>query len=276
MDTAKFAGQRSAYSEISAFSEFRSFEVSERHATEMNQDPSVALYTTLAKDYRAGPKDFVPGFSDIHRMVIQLLDEKLKHDQSPRVLVLGAGGGLELKAMADDREAWTFLAIDPSEPMLESAKSFVGASIAGSRVKWITGYIRDASAEVHDRCDAGTCLMTLHMIPDNASDEGKLETLKQIRKRLAPNAPFVVLDNCMDPKDSNYLVLLNRYIQFAVGSGVPEDIVRKFADTLDKHARDRNITVSPEREEELFRLAGFTNCSLFYAGLTWRGWVMNS
>jgi len=49
--------------------------------------------------YAEGPPRFVPGFADLHRMAALLLAERAPEDA--RVLVLGAGGGLELKAFAE-------------------------------------------------------------------------------------------------------------------------------------------------------------------------------
>src|SRR3546814_12413636 len=58
----------------------------------------------------------VPGMADLHRMVTLLLTE-----QSPdaaHILVVGAGGGLEVKAMAEARPDWRFGGVDPSPAML--------------------------------------------------------------------------------------------------------------------------------------------------------------
>jgi tRNA (cmo5U34)-methyltransferase len=46
-------------------------------------------------NYADGPRRFVPGLSDLHRMTGLLLAERVP--ENARVLVLGAGGGLELK-----------------------------------------------------------------------------------------------------------------------------------------------------------------------------------
>jgi hypothetical protein len=46
-----------------------------------------------------GPRRFVPGIESLHRMTGILLAERVPSDAA--VLVLGAGGGLELKAMAE-------------------------------------------------------------------------------------------------------------------------------------------------------------------------------
>jgi tRNA (cmo5U34)-methyltransferase len=60
--------------------------------------------------YAEGPPRFVPGFDGLHRMTSVLLAEHAPSDA--RVLVLGAGGGLELKALATAHPGWTFVGVD--------------------------------------------------------------------------------------------------------------------------------------------------------------------
>lgn len=70
--------------------------------------------------YLDGPRRFVPGLTDLHRMTGILLAERAPADA--RVLVLGAGGGLELKALAEAHPGWRFVGVDPSGPMLRSRR----------------------------------------------------------------------------------------------------------------------------------------------------------
>ena len=74
--------------------------------------------------YLDGPRRFVPGLADLHRMTGILLAERAPADA--RVLVLGAGGGLELKALAEAHPGWRFVGVDPAGPMLALAKQTLG------------------------------------------------------------------------------------------------------------------------------------------------------
>src|ERR1043165_7609601 len=60
--------------------------------------------------YAEGPPRFVPGYGDLHRMARILLAERVTPDAE--VLVLGAGGGLELKAFAEAEPGWRFVGVD--------------------------------------------------------------------------------------------------------------------------------------------------------------------
>jgi len=79
-----------------------------RHFLSMFSDPQAVAR------YADGPRRYVPGLADLHRMTGILLAERAPRDA--RVLVLGAGGGLELKALAEAWPDWSFVGVDPSGP----------------------------------------------------------------------------------------------------------------------------------------------------------------
>src|SRR5689334_21886532 len=108
-------------------------------STEASAKPFVEAFADPARvaQYLDGPRRFVPGLADLHRMAGILLAERAPRDA--RILVLGAGGGMDLKAMAESHPDWTFVGVDPSEPMLNLAASTLGPFSA--RVEFVQGYI---------------------------------------------------------------------------------------------------------------------------------------
>lgn len=62
----------------------------------------------------------VPGIADVHRMTALLLAERTS--DKAHILVVGAGGGLELSAMAQFQPDWTFTGVAPSSEMLDLAR----------------------------------------------------------------------------------------------------------------------------------------------------------
>ncbi|MEM9029055.1 MAG: class I SAM-dependent methyltransferase [Pseudomonadota bacterium] len=213
-----------------------------------------------AKHYAEGsPANFVPGFSIMHGLVVQLLSETAGVDG--HTLVLGAGGGLELKAFADARPDWRFTAVEPSPEMIAAAKN--NLDHVADRIDWIEGYIADTPAGPFD---AATCLLTLHLIPDNGA---KLDALCAIRERLKPGGAFAIVDNCLDPKDPNAKRTMDRYIAFARSNGIDEDLLEHVATTV----TEKGECITAEREVALLAEAGFTDVDLFFAGLSWRGWI---
>lgn len=74
--------------------------------------------------YAEGPLRQVPGFLALQQMSRLLLAEHVP--AQGRVLVLGAGGGLELKAFAEAQPGWQLLGVDPAAPMLALAEQTLG------------------------------------------------------------------------------------------------------------------------------------------------------
>ncbi|MES2929118.1 MAG: class I SAM-dependent methyltransferase [Pseudomonadota bacterium] len=115
--------------------------------------------------YAEGPRRNVPGYDSLLPMVRILLAERVP--AHGRVLVVGAGGGLELEDMALAHPGWRFDGVDPSQPMLDlAAQRLQSAGVAGDRVALHRGYVQSAPAGPFD---GATCLLTLHFVPRGAS-----------------------------------------------------------------------------------------------------------
>ena len=218
------------------------------------EDPDVV------RRYAQGPSAFVPAYQYMQRMAAQLLQERI--GATGEVLVLGAGGGLELEAFATRSPGWSFTGVDPAGEMLKAAKERVASVGASSRVQWHQGYIFDAP---RGPFDAATCLLTLHFVPDDGEKE---RTLVEIRKRLKPGAPFVLVDCCIDLEAPTATRALARYRDFALESGADPELVDS---TCGRLTTVLNL-VSASRAEALLAASGYSDIELFYAGLSWQGW----
>ena len=208
--------------------------------------------------YADGPPRFVPGYNGLQRMTTLLLAERVPQDA--RVLVLGAGGGLELKVFAEAHQGWTFDGIDPSAEMLKLAEQTLGS--LGSRASLHQGYIDDAP---DGPFDAATCLLTMHFLPL----EERRRTAIQVRRRLKAGAPFIVAHFSIPQHEGERDLWLSRHTTFLIASGVEPD---KAANA--RAAIDTKLSIlTPEQDEAILREAGFSNVTLFYMGFTFRGWV---
>ena len=208
------------------------------------------------KHYAEGPRRFVPGFADLHRMTSILLAEHTPRDA--HVLVLGAGGGLELKSMAEAEPGWTFVGVDPAPAMLRLAEHTLGP--LGARVQFHEGFIDDAP---DGPFDAATCLLTLHFL----DAEERRRTASEIHHRLKPGAPFVAAHSSF-PQGAR-AQWLSRYAAYAIASGANPDMAHGA-----RAAVDANLSLlSPEQDAQILREAGFKDVELFYAAFTWRGWI---
>src|SRR5690606_30591736 len=158
--------------------------------------------------YAENPPRLVPGFSDLQRMTRLLLAETAATDG--RILVVGAGGGLELRAFAETQPDWRFVGVDPSAEMLKLARLTLGSF--ADRVQLTEGYIASAP---EGPFDGGCCLLTLHFVPLAE----RLTTLTEIRRRLKPGAPFVVAHHSL-PEGPARDRWLDRFAAFAADKGV--------------------------------------------------------
>ena len=200
----------------------------------------------------------VPGLWDLHRMAGLLLAEHVP--DAGRVLVLGAGGGLELRAFAGAHPGWRFDGVDPSPEMIAQARRLLGAD--SDRVTFHQGYIDAAPAGPFD---GATCLLTLHFLPRDQ----RLLTLRQLHRRLRPAAPFVMAHHSFPQADGQQDLWLRRNADWLISGGVPEAQAKAGIATM----KERLPVLTPEEDAELLRAAGFSDVQLFYAALTFKGWV---
>lgn len=219
---------------------------------DMFSDPqAVANYTN-------GPPRFVPGYNAMLSMAAILLAERAREDA--RILVLGAGGGLELKAFALAQPRWRFDGVDPSAAMLGLARQTLGALAPRARLH--QGYIDDAP---EGPFDGATCLLTLHFV--DVAERRRIASA--IHRRLKPRAPFVVAHLSAPNDDEERPLWLSRYSAFLAFSRVEPEKAAAARNAVTNHLD----ILTPAQDEAVLREAGFTDPTLFYAGFAFRGWV---
>lgn len=212
---------------------------------------------TIAK-YAEGPRRNVPGYSSLVPMTRILLAERVP--QEGRVLVVGAGGGLELEDFARARPDWRFDGVDPSAPMLDLAASRLG--LLSSRVNLHEGYVQDAP---EGPFDAATCLLTFHFVPRDQ----RLPMAAEIHRRLKPGAPFISAHLSIESDERNRDVWMSRYAAFLIESGVAPRQANAAREKIDRELP----ILTPAQDEDILREAGFREIQLFYVGFAFRGWV---
>lgn len=211
--------------------------------------PAVAAYAENAVR-------LVPGLADLHRMAMLLLDEAAPADA--HILVVGAGGGMETRAMAEARPDWRFTGVDPSAAMLDLARDTLAPF--AERIELIEGTISAAPAGPFD---GATCLLTLHHL---GRDE-RLQTLTDIRRCLAPGARLVLAEHAAPGPNS--MVWMTRSVAFGARDVLDWEKAAETARTMTAHLS----LLTPEEEQDLLAEAGFSEVALFYAAFTFRGWM---
>lgn len=212
----------------------------------------------FAAEYDRGPPLFIPGYAASHVMAASVLVDRIGQDAD--VLVVGAGGGVEIAAFAGYCAGWRFIAVDPSQAMLDLAAKRLERERPTTQTKLIKGVAGDSPEGPFDAATAFLCLM---FVPDDGS---RLEQYKAIHMRLKPGAPFLMIHPLTDParRDRD----LARYAIHARLMGAEEELIERASamQTSQVHL------LSTERELELLRAAGFKVNGTFYQGLWVDGW----
>jgi tRNA (cmo5U34)-methyltransferase len=208
--------------------------------------------------YAEGAFRQVPGLAGLHRMTELLLAERVP--QAGRVLVLGAGGGVELSNLAAAHEGWRFDGVDPSETMLEAARIATAEYL--ERVALHSGTIDQAP---EGPFDGATSLLVFHFVPLAE----RLATLKGLHRRLKPGAPLVLAHMSFAQDAASRELWMKRHAVFAVSNGIDP----AHAESGRQAMLERLHLLAPQAEEAMLAEAGFTDASLFFAGFDFRGWV---
>ncbi len=205
--------------------------------------------------YAEAPLRQVPGFLALQQMTRLLLAEHVP--AQGRVLVLGAGGGLELKAFAEAQPGWQLLGVDPAAPMLALAEQTLGPLMP--RVQLLEGYIDDAPDL---RFDGASCLLTLHFLDAAQLHAARLHSAcspahrwwwrTTACRRIRPASCAGCSATPRSPK--------------------PRGCPRRCTARDRRHCR-AVAAAGPEQEVALMQEAGFDGVELFYAGFSFKGWV---
>lgn len=209
--------------------------------------------------YAENTRRKVPGLTDLHRMVMLLLAEQVP--ESAHILVIGAGGGMETKAMAEAQPTWRFTGVDPSSAMLDLARDVVKPF--ADRVNLVEGTVDQLPA---DPFDGATCLLTFHHLDRNE----RRRTLQEIRRRLKPTARLALVEHSACEPDPA------RWMTRSVAFGDRDGLDWLKAATTGSIMTERLTLLSPNEEEKLLREVGFSDIALFYAALSFRGWVASA
>jgi tRNA (cmo5U34)-methyltransferase len=220
------------------------------------QKPSPFANPSAISTYVEEAPRKVPGLADLHRMTMLLLAEHAPG--AGHILIAGAGGGMETRALAEAQPDWRFTGVDPSSAMLDLARRTL-APVA-DRVELLEGTIDQAPLGPFD---GATCILTLHHIE---RDE-RLRTLREIWRRLRPGASLVAAEHSAPGPDPERWMM--RSVAFGDRAGI--DWAKSSATA--RIMTERLPLLTPAEEEDLLREAGYSDVALFYAAFSFRGWV---
>ncbi|MEL0648777.1 class I SAM-dependent methyltransferase [Pseudoalteromonas agarivorans] len=138
-----------------------------------------------ATQYNSRITRLVPGYELLHQLTNAQLKATLK--DNAHILVVGAGTGKEVLALAALNPTWQFTAQDTSSDMLDIAKQEFEEHGIAERVNVIEGELDKLST----KADAALCLLVMHFLEDDGS---KKQLLKNIKANLNKGANLFISD----------------------------------------------------------------------------------
>ena len=212
--------------------------------------------------YEVLARRVIPGYRTLFPMFTALIEPELP--RGGRVLVVGAGTGIEIVHLKRARPDLRVHGVDPSEHMLELAERRVAEAGVDDGVTLQLGYAADVP--IDPPFDAATLINVLHFVPD---DGGKAALLADIARRLRPGGVFVFYDlhgGDTPEEHERYLAAWRRYWKIR---GMSPEEMRDFNDRI----REGIHFLPASRSIELALAAGFEEPERFYKSLLYGGWT---
>lgn len=230
----------------------------------MAQDSAAKFDASRAGEYTRQSRIALAGYDACHELSACMLSAALGAGKPARVLVVGAGGTAgEIIAAARLEPEWSFVAVDPSPPMLDLARTHLIEAGVSDRVETVLGAVVDL--EPSPSFDAAIMIGVLHHLKGDAA---KQAILAQIAMRLRPGAPLVVAGNYRTYA-SQPLLMAAWAARWRMNGSGPEEVQAKMSRILEG--------AEPPRSEEaviaLLTEAGFENPVRFFASLFWGAWL---
>lgn len=230
----------------------------------MTNDAAAKFDTSRAAEYARQSRIALAGYDACHELCACMLSAALGMGVQARLLVVGAGGTAgEIITAARLEPGWSFVAVDPSQPMLDLARAELAAAGLAERVELVLGRVSDIPAT--PSFDAAVMIGVLHHLP---GDTAKREILAEIATRLKPAAPLVLAGNyrvyASEP------VLMKAWAaRWRMNGAGPDEVEAKMSKILQG--------AEPPRSEDavaaLLAEAGFDAPYRFFSSLFWGAWL---
>lgn len=180
-----------------------------------------------------------------------------------RILIVGAGTGVELLFLANAYPGWHFTAVDPSEPMLRACRRKAEEKGIADRCTFHQGYL-DTLPETPP-FDAATSFLVSHFILDRNE---RVAFFRQIANRLVPNGILINSDLTSDTSADHYQPLMDVWRRLLKYAGWPAENVDKLPEVYKQHVG----VIAPKEVESIIEAAGFVQPVLFFQNFLIHAW----
>jgi tRNA (cmo5U34)-methyltransferase len=215
------------------------------------------------EEYDMSIRQFCGAYEEMFKLAHCCLRSRLP--EHAKVLIVGAGTGMEISEFAPLNPGWSFCGVDPSADMLALARKKIFEKNLACEIELRKGYVDDLKDE--EVFDGATCILVMHFLKDNGP---KLKLLESISEHLKPGAPFVLIDGFGDSSSKDFEEIKRAWMYYPIINGVSSEMV----ECAFNNAIMKMIQFVPEsRIMELLKMAGFERVFKFYSGFLYGGWM---
>lgn len=226
----------------------------------MQQEEVKAIFDNMAESYDQQWVRLAPVNSALHLLAEAAL---ARLPPQSKILCVGAGTGAEIIYLATRFPQWTFVAVDPSLPMLEVCRKKLKEHGMESRCQFHAGYLESLASPV--LFDAATSILVSQFILDKRS---RAQFFKNIAGNLKPGGMLVSADLCAEQGTPTYQKLLQIWMQMMKGAGANDEAMQKM-----RVAYQNDVAVLPERDvAAIIQSGGFDDPVCFYQAGLIRAW----
>ena len=230
----------------------------------MSSDSAAKFDVSRAAEYEQQSRIALAGYDACHELAAAMLAATLGQASVANLLVAGAGGTANEILIAGALEPnWSFVAVDPSPPMLDLALARVTAAGLIDRTTAVLGAVSDLPSAA--TFDAATLIGVLHHLPGDAAKRG---ILGDIAARLKPGAPLILACNHM-AYAAQPTLLAAWGERWRMQGATPEEVKLK----LGKILQGADPPQSEAAVAELLAAAGFEPPLRFFSSLFWGAWM---
>ncbi len=227
-------------------------------------DSAAKFDSNRATEYARQSRIALAGYEACHELAACVLAASLGSGKPKRILVVGVGGtAQEIICTAALEPSWRFTAVDPSPPMLDTAREHLHTNDLLARTELLLGTVDDLPPG--STFDAATLIGVLHHVPE---DEPKRQLLRAIHARLEPGAPLIVAAN--HHAYTSQPLLLKAWGERWRQQGASADEVQA---KLGKILQGADPPHGEAAVQQLLKDAGFADGLRFFSSLFWGAWV---
>lgn len=198
---------------------------------------------------------------NLHDLIKAILNDL---PSKAKILCVGVGTGTEVIMLAEAFPEFTFVAVEPSESMLEVCRDKLQKLNLLDRCRLIHGYVQDLPDE--GGFDAALCLLVLHHTSKDGSDRQKI--VAAIAKRLKPMGYFISAEISFDASLSTFQSTMEKWQSLLRRSDAPEEKIQ----TLPKMMGEHLSIQTPADFENLLAINEFEAPIQFFQSLLIRAW----